>query len=345
MDYAFPLFSCVLLADSLFFEFHAMRTVLTLLPKWKEQHLAALGIAAALAAWLAAGDLGGLAHLGIKASLVALAVAAVFVVRCLPLLVEEYRLWQKIAKDGDALDRQVSPEMTALDLHAANRRLDRETMARFLRKRLRDVPNLERLTLRSNDLYEDGARLLAAELRHLPKLKHLDCGFTFLPDAGAAAIAAELRHVPELQSLELGHNVRFGLAGAAALAAGLGSVPGLRSLDLKYNPLKVAGVEALCARLCDVPKLEALTLRGTQATDRGVAAIVAAAQHLQNLQTLDLSDNSITDEGAAAIARALPRLRTLRRLELAMNSVTEAGAEALRAAIAQRDGEKPALVL
>jgi Leucine-rich repeat (LRR) protein len=219
--------------------------------------------------------------------------------------------------------------------------------------RLRELPNLEVLTLSNTAVTDAGMihltgstrlrelRLFGCSnvgdagvtpLRLLPGLQLLELSRTGVTDAGMARLAG----LPELRVLELAGTkvtdygltrlpafprlAELNLHGAWVGDRGLFSLlkqPELRKLNLMATQVS----DKAMTLLADLPALETLNLTKTPLTDAGLARLGASA----SLRTLLLSGTRVGNAGLGGLAG----LADLRRLDLAGTEVTDVGLQHL----------------
>ncbi len=159
------------------------------------------------------------------------------------------------------------------------------------------LPQLTRLSLRTNPLFSEGVALLAPRLG---KLESLDLHDTQLDDVALHALAAAPTSSP----------------GSLILSGHWSEVP---------HRFSAAGIAAL-DRAGILRDVSHLLLDSAQLGDEGIRAL-AEATSMQRLEQLGLSGNDFADDGALALARS-PRLARVTWLELRNNRIGPAGAEA-----------------
>ena len=183
---------------------------------------------------------------------------------------------------------------------------------------------LQRLSLASNCIGDDGARAIAHALRGCEVLSVLDLSGNVIQDAGTEALSEALRSC-KLQRLSLASNC-MGPSGALAVAGVLKLVyKSLDNLDLSYNRLGDVGAACLAGGLKHCSCLKQLHLNSNFVGDGGAMALARCLQTCIQLTTLNLSDNEIGDSGALCLGNCLKDCSCLHTLRLNHNLISGCG--------------------
>ena len=203
--------------------------------------------------------------------------------------------------------------------------------------------HLQRLSLASNELLDDGAAAVAAMLaRKTCSLQHLDLESNGILGPGGIALSEAIGRNTSLTTLKLSENSCGVPPAAKALAAGLVANKSLRHLELRWWSLSGGSLAALGRAVGAHPALEVLDLSFNDVGDAGARAMAAALEQIGGcaaLRILKMSDCSVAAGGARAFAKALRANTALRVLDLGGNDeLTLAAFHALRQAF--RDNGK-----
>ena len=231
------------------------------------------------------------------------------------------------------LERNTSLRVLVLDrcaLDAAGARAAARAIARQGR--------LERLSLASNEVSDDGAVALAALLQHKKcTLRDVILESNGITGPGGVALATALGRNTSLTALDVSENQCGVPAAAKALAAALAANKTLQVLRLAWWSLGGGAFAALARAAGAHPKLHLLDLSFNDVGDAGARVFAAALERPGcALRTLLLNDCNVGGGGARALAKALRVNTTLRALMLRGNDEINFGAfDALRQAFRQ----------
>ena len=242
--------------------------------------------------------------------------------------------------------------------------LDDEELAQIAAA-LRSQPQIEELTLSSNNVGRHGFVALGNALEGCLNLKKLDLGAVdndderFIDDEGLHAIVEGLKHCHNLTSLLLGslmvteegsrclstlfqsENCRLERLDLnfmniddnrmAVLATGLPSLSSLKRLDLRNNSIGDQGMQALVGGLVNC-NLEELGLSRNMLIDSvlGMRSLGTLVRRSTNMRALDLINCSLTDEGLTSFVEGMAKCCRLKQLYLSFNdSITANGLASL----------------
>ncbi|XP_058632616.1 NACHT, LRR and PYD domains-containing protein 3-like isoform X1 [Onychostoma macrolepis] len=198
---------------------------------------------------------------------------------------------------------------------------------------LRSNSHLRELDLTGNKLGDAGLMLISDGLKDprckLEKLTLWSCGVT---DEGCAALSSALRSNSHLRELDLSGN-KLGDAGLKLISDGLKDPRcKLEKLWLSYCGVTDEGCAALSSALRSNSHLRELGLTGNKLGDAGLKLISDGLKdHRCKLEKLWLSDCGVTDEGCAALSSALRSNSHLRELSLSRNNLRAAGLKLISA--------------
>jgi hypothetical protein len=211
------------------------------------------------------------------------------------------------------------PTLTKLGLRVCP--LGRDN-ARLIRVALCNIPSLQSLVLRYNDIESTGLTELAPALYHNTSIKMLDMQGNGLIGMDSAEIFRDiLRSNKTRTALDLSFN-QFGETTGAVecIADGLGSNSTLLKIDLTGCALGDDGVSILAQNLGSRnTTLQKLILENNSITSTGVGVFLEAMeQSSHHIMDLELQHNPIVNEGASLLARSLGNnaLPNLTRLSL-----------------------------
>ena len=226
------------------------------------------------------------------------------------------------------------------------------------------------LSLRLNNVGEDGAKRLAVALRQ-SKLKRfaiyatqLDLHDRIIGDQGAAHFADEIRRCMVLESLciaqsgvtsvgvesilsalesnEIVHGLelqsnRIGKEGASKIALFLTKTKSLRELVLDGNhEIGNSGTKELALALCRNSSLELLSLKSCGVSKLGAERFAQTLEDNNTLVELDLSCNVGVGSGALElVGRGLKNNTALKRLKLSSCEVNDEGCSYLAEALTE----------
>jgi Ran GTPase-activating protein (RanGAP) involved in mRNA processing and transport len=185
------------------------------------------------------------------------------------------------------------------------------------------LAELQRLSLRQNQLEEGGAKSLARILRR-SSIKSLSIGSNAIGASGFRAISNTLiEHaaVSTLRELRL-DDCDLEADVGASLNALLLSHP-LERLILEGNDLGDVGASAIAQSLSQNSRLQALSLTACDIGEVGMRSIGAALEINSSLRVLELSQNPGGDSGAQSILKALETNGALQDLRLDGNDICD----------------------
>ena len=193
------------------------------------------------------------------------------------------------------------------------------------------IKNLTSLTLRLNNVTENGAQSLATILSstHIESFSiygtQMDLHDLFIGDKGAEFVAIATQQCATLTKLCIAQSGITGL-GVANVVQHLETHPSLMSLNLSYNLIDVNGVSGIAKSIPRIPMLQELILDNNKDIgDLGVKVLANVLNHTQSLKKLSLKSCDIGKDGLASLVE---RMQGLVLLNLSGNrAIGNEGAE------------------
>ena len=207
-----------------------------------------------------------------------------------------------------------------------------ETNVGLLAEALKVNSTLTVLTLRYNNIRDQGATGLAEVLRVNSTLTVLNLEFNGIGDQDATGLAEALKVNSTLTVLNLRYNDIHD-QGATGLAEALKVNSTLTVLNLEGNGIGGQGAIGLAEALKVNSTLTVLNLRNNNIRNQGSTGLAEALKVNSTLTELNLRYNSILDQGATGLAEALKVNSTLIVLNLAYNSIGDQDATGLGEAL------------
>ena len=278
---------------------------------------------------------------------------------------------EKLWLGGNCLGSSTVVVMNALKEISTLKELDlndnknrSEELASALASIITNNTLIERLTLRDNNLNDDGVIKIAQSLCKNSKLKLINIRSNDITEEAAEALASIISSNTGLEELYLGNNQIH--SGAIKISTALKNISSLKVLDLENNNIPEGVVDELSAAITANDSLKKLLLSGNH-LGSSTEMIINALNKVTTLEELTLNDNknrgeelsqamtsvlrknklikklmlcdnNLNDDGVKKIAQSLRKYSKLKVIHLQCNNITEQGAEALASIISSNTG-------
>ena len=188
-----------------------------------------------------------------------------------------------------------------------------EELAPALTSIIRKSKLIERLTLRDNNLNDDGVIRIAHSLCRHSKLKYIDLQSNNITEKAAEALACIISSNTGLEKLYLGNNQLQ--LGVIKLSTALKNISSLKVLDLDNNNIHEQAADELSSVIDNNLSLKKILL-SNNLLENGLIQVVESHRRLANLKILELSHNCISPTQVANLASIVSECTALKVLSL-----------------------------